>query len=187
MHEIIASPFLGGHLLVRPGRRNGIKIPRQHYAELSTAQICPAWLVSAARQAWQIDLSARPVTGTILVRPESAFGYGRASYEVNLGCNYDCEHCYLGLKRFDGLTWPDRERLLEILRDAGVLWLQLTGGCLCARRVPYRSCLIYSGSSEQKKSCPDLTAGEELRAHACAWRKSWLALRAACGEVSMSR
>ncbi|MGH7744447.1 MAG: radical SAM protein [Candidatus Dormibacteria bacterium] len=41
---------------------------------------------------------------------------------------YDCEHCYLGLKTFDGLTWPDRERLLHILRDAGVLWLQLTGG-----------------------------------------------------------
>ncbi|MGH3721672.1 MAG: hypothetical protein ACRDRI_23065, partial [Pseudonocardiaceae bacterium] len=40
----------------------------------------------------------------------------------------DCEHCYLGLKRFDGLTWPDRERLLHIMRDAGVLWLQLTGG-----------------------------------------------------------
>ncbi|MGB6164168.1 MAG: radical SAM protein [Pseudonocardiaceae bacterium] len=64
----------------------------------------------------------------MLVRLESPFGYGRASYELNLGCNYDCEHCYLGLKRFDGLSWPDRERLLHMMRDAGVLWLQLTGG-----------------------------------------------------------
>jgi MoaA/NifB/PqqE/SkfB family radical SAM enzyme len=59
---------------------------------------------------------------------ESPFGYGRASYELNLGCNYDCAHCYLGLKRFDGLSWPGRERLLHMMRDAGVLWLQLTGG-----------------------------------------------------------
>jgi MoaA/NifB/PqqE/SkfB family radical SAM enzyme len=34
----------------------------------------------------------------------------------------------LGLKKFEGLSWSDRERLLHILRDAGVLWLQLTGG-----------------------------------------------------------
>jgi MoaA/NifB/PqqE/SkfB family radical SAM enzyme len=32
------------------------------------------------------------------------------------------------LKKFEGLSWSDRERLLHILRDAGVLWLQLTGG-----------------------------------------------------------
>src|SRR5262249_55081487 len=54
--------------------------------------------------------------------------YGKASYELNLGCNYDCEHCYLGLKEFDGLDWPSRELLLRTIRDAGVLWLQLTGG-----------------------------------------------------------
>jgi len=46
---------------------------------------------------------------------------------VNLGCNYDCEHCYLGDKMFAGLDWPGRERLLSVMADAGVLWLQLTG------------------------------------------------------------
>lgn len=56
------------------------------------------------------------------------YGYGRASYELNLGCNYDCEHCYLGLKTFSGLSWLQRERLLHVMREAGVLWLQLTGG-----------------------------------------------------------
>lgn len=64
----------------------------------------------------------------MLVRQPSTYGFGRASYELNLGCNYDCEHCYLGLKRFEGLNWPERERLLHIMRDAGVLWLQLAGG-----------------------------------------------------------
>src|SRR5262249_12706292 len=60
--------------------------------------------------------------------PESPLGYARAYYELQLGCNYDCEHCYLGMKKFEGLSWPDRKRLLYIMRDAGVLWLQLTGG-----------------------------------------------------------
>ncbi|MEV0114128.1 radical SAM protein [Streptomyces sp. NPDC050844] len=45
-----------------------------------------------------------------------------------MGCNYDCEHCYLGLKQFSGLEWPDRERLLQTIQASGVLWLQLTGG-----------------------------------------------------------
>ena len=29
---------------------------------------------------------------------------------------------------FAGLDWPGRERLLQVMADAGVLWLQLTGG-----------------------------------------------------------
>jgi MoaA/NifB/PqqE/SkfB family radical SAM enzyme len=32
------------------------------------------------------------------------------------------------LKTFSGLSWPDRERLLQLMSGAGVLWLQLTGG-----------------------------------------------------------
>ncbi|MGH4003596.1 MAG: radical SAM protein [Pseudonocardiaceae bacterium] len=131
MHELIVSPFVGNYIVVRPGRRNGMKIPYSRYRELTQAvlgDIIPLWLAGAASRAWDLDLSGRPVAGTVLVRPESPFGYGRASYELNLGCNYDCEHCYLGLKKFEGLSWPDRERLLHIMRDAGVLWLQLTGG-----------------------------------------------------------
>lgn len=127
-HEVIASPFLGDYLLVRPGSRNGVKVPRHKYAELGEAQTCPDWLADASRRAWGIDLSGRPISEAVLIREETALGYGRASYELNLGCNWRCEHCYLGLKKFEGLEWPDRERLLEILRDAGVLWLQLTGG-----------------------------------------------------------
>ena len=83
--------------------------------------------MDAVHRRWGLDLTGRPLAGTVLVRQPSRYGYGRASYELNLGCNYDCD-CYLGLKTFDGLSWPDRGRLLHILRDAGVLWLQLTGG-----------------------------------------------------------
>jgi MoaA/NifB/PqqE/SkfB family radical SAM enzyme len=34
----------------------------------------------------------------------------------------------LGLKEFSGLAWDERVRLLHTIRDAGVVWLQLTGG-----------------------------------------------------------
>ncbi len=122
MHDLVASPFLGKYLVLRPGYANGIKIPAKKYRELSPEGTVPAWLTEISWKAWDTE------PGNLLVRQESALGYGKATYELNLGCNYDCEHCYLGLKKFEGLGWPERERLLENIRDAGVLWLQLTGG-----------------------------------------------------------
>lgn len=70
----------------------------------------------------------RPLRDSVLVRAPSPYGMARASYEINKGCDYDCPHCYLGLKRFEGMPWADKVRLLDIMRDAGVLWLQITGG-----------------------------------------------------------
>ncbi|HEX3788605.1 MAG TPA: radical SAM protein [Pseudonocardiaceae bacterium] len=126
------SPFLGDYLLTRPDSERGIRVPRQRYVELASAESrdhpVPEWLNDAARRCWGIDLANHKTHETVLVRQESTYGFGRASYELNLGCNYDCEHCYLGPKKFSGLSWPDREKLLHIMRDAGVLWLQLTGG-----------------------------------------------------------
>lgn len=143
-HELIVSPFLGSHLVVRPGQRNAIKIPQARYAQLraaGTGESSPGWLADAARRAWGIDIGGRPLRDCVIVRALSPLGYGRASYELNMGCNYDCKHCYLGLKEFAGLDWPARERILAVMRDAGVLWLQLTGaddrpavpGYLCPR------------------------------------------------------
>ncbi|MCO5973351.1 radical SAM protein [Actinoallomurus soli] len=132
MHELIVSPFSGDYLVLRPGSHGGLRLPRDKYRALcktaANGGYAPEWMVDAVRQAWQLDISSRPLNETAVVRTESPYGYVRATYELNLGCNYDCEHCYLGLKRFEGLSWPEREKLLHILRDAGVLWLQLTGG-----------------------------------------------------------
>lgn len=131
MHELIASPFLGNYIAVRPGYSTGMKISYAKYADLTHAapgDTVPAWLAGAAHRVWEIDIFDENLLSTVLIRSESQLGFGRASYELNLGCNYACKHCYLGLKEFEGLAWPDRERLLHILRDAGVLWLQLTGG-----------------------------------------------------------
>lgn len=133
MYEVITSPFLDDYVVVRPGSHQAVKIGAQRYRDLLGATTVPEassppWLVDAVRARWNLDLRGRALRDTVKVREPSPLGYGRASYELNLGCNYDCEHCYLGLKRFKGMTWGDRERVLRIMRDAGVLWVQLTGG-----------------------------------------------------------
>lgn len=131
MHEIVISPFLDHYLIVRPGQRNAIKIPQSRYTQLrlaGPAESCPEWLASAVMQSWGIDVGGRPLGDAAILRAPSLLGYGRASYELNMGCNYDCKHCYLGLKEFSGLDWPAREQVLGVMRDAGVLWLEITGG-----------------------------------------------------------
>ncbi|MEU0759466.1 radical SAM protein [Streptomyces microflavus] len=134
MHQLIASPYNGTFLIARPGSKGGMRIPRTLYEELaSTAESSsplPAWLLDHARTAWglDLDLEGTVMRETVLVRPETRLGYGRATYEINKGCNFNCEHCYLAERKFEGLSWPDKVRLLHLLRDAGVLWLQFTGG-----------------------------------------------------------
>jgi hypothetical protein len=130
-YQLIASPYPEGHLVVSPGREGGIKIGTSRYAELrdaAPAAPVPGWLTAAARAAWNPDITGQATASTVMMRPETEYGYARASYELNLGCNYDCEHCYLGEKQFAGMDWPGRERLLSVMAQAGVLWLQLTGG-----------------------------------------------------------
>ena len=108
MHELIAAPFLGEHFLLRPGAVNGMRLPRARYEELASAPAdmpCPSWTAEAARRAFGLYLTERRLAEAILVRGRSPLGYSRASYELNLGCNWDCEHCYLGLKQFRGLAW----------------------------------------------------------------------------------
>jgi uncharacterized Fe-S cluster-containing radical SAM superfamily protein len=79
--------------------------------------------------AWpSLDMGDRRLADWLLIRPVSSYGFARASYELNLGCNYDCPMCYLGVKQFSGLGWDDREKLLRTMAEAGVLFLQLTGG-----------------------------------------------------------
>ena len=128
---LIASSYPDGYVVVRQGHEGGVRIGADLFAQLRDAApdaIAPTWLAVTARDGLGVDVAGQRITDTIRVRPESPYGYARASYELNLGCNFDCEHCYLGEKRFDGLTWPNRVRLLDTIAESGVLWLQLTGG-----------------------------------------------------------
>jgi hypothetical protein len=77
-HQLIASPYPDGHLIVSPGREGGIRVGAGRYAELrdaTPAAPVPDWLSAAARAAWGLDLAGqspgtrswsarRPGTGT---------------------------------------------------------------------------------------------------------------------------
>ncbi|MFZ3599417.1 radical SAM protein [Streptomyces sp. BH104] len=132
MNDVIASPFLEQHMLVRPGSRGGVLLPARHFEELrahNPADEAPPWLTESVRRQWpDLDLTGRPTGEYLLVRHPSKWQYARASWEINLGCNYTCKHCYLGLKMQSGMPLADKERCLDIMAEAGVLWLQITGG-----------------------------------------------------------
>lgn len=92
MYKLIASPFLGNHFVLKPGVQNGVKVSAANYRELqnvgASGNECPKWLVDAAQTAWHMDLDGQALADAVLVREPAALGYGRASYEINLGCNY---------------------------------------------------------------------------------------------------
>src|SRR5690242_6303019 len=125
MYALIATRYLGRHFVLRQGSPQGMAVPTPQFRQLQAAadhrDPVPDWLAVEARRLWGVEVAGRPMADTVLVRADSPYRYGRASYELYLGCNYDCEHCYLGLKRFEGLDWPDRQRLLHVIRDAGVV------------------------------------------------------------------
>ena len=56
VHALIASPYMDRFLLVRPGHRNGVKIPERSYDQLASAaesgQEPPPWLIETAGRAW---------------------------------------------------------------------------------------------------------------------------------------
>ncbi|MFJ9247895.1 radical SAM protein [Streptomyces sp. NPDC101776] len=132
MHQVIASPQHDKFVIVRPGARKGMQIPHALFRELSetvdAGGSVPAWLSDATRQAWGVELSGRSSKEAVLVRPITQLNYNRASWEINKGCNFNCEHCYLAERKFAGLPLDGKQELLSLLRDAGVLLLQITGG-----------------------------------------------------------
>ncbi|MEV0413973.1 radical SAM protein [Streptomyces sp. NPDC050448] len=147
-HELIVAPFLDQFLVLRPGDARGVKIKGHHYLELrqsaADSSPIPTWLHTAARKQWGLDLGGKPSSSALLVRDYSPHGHGRASYEVNNGCNWACPHCIYGDKRHEGLPWEPRQKLLHILRDAGVLWIELGGGeCTIDRHFPETYELAY--------------------------------------------
>jgi hypothetical protein len=135
MYQAIVSPQEDVFVAVRPGERAGMQLPAARYAELADlaagmGETVPAWFADAAQQAWHVDLAAKPFDDVVNLRAPSVspVTYSRASYEINLGCNFSCEHCYLEQRPFAGMALPDKLRMIDMLRDMGVLWFQITGG-----------------------------------------------------------
>ncbi|WP_416962962.1 radical SAM protein [Streptomyces sp. Agncl-13] len=147
MYDLITSPFLDDYLILRPGNTAGLKIPAHRYLELrdvASNDTMPSWLSNRVQRTWELDISHRKPAEALLIREPSPYGHGRASYEVNNGCNWNCGHCVYGDKVHEGLSWEPRERLLHILRDAGIVWLELGGGeCTVDRHFPETYALAY--------------------------------------------
>ena len=58
------------------------------------------------------------------------------TFEITPTCNLRCHFCYVALDPYKGpyLTTEQIGHILDTLRDAGVLWLTLTGGEIFSRR-----------------------------------------------------
>lgn len=72
MYDLIASPFLGDYLLIRPGRHNGIKIPGRRTRRAGPRANLPGLAVRGRRSRVGIDLTGRLVAGAVLIHGESA-------------------------------------------------------------------------------------------------------------------
>jgi radical SAM protein with 4Fe4S-binding SPASM domain len=60
-----------------------------------------------------------------------------ALVEITHACNVDCEHCYLDLvpdKKIGVLSLDEWKRILKELKDAGTLYLTISGGEILVRR-----------------------------------------------------
>ena len=59
-HDLLAAPFLGQYLLLRPGSTDGVQLPRGHFGQLAQVAAAggsyPPWLPGLARQSWQLEI-----------------------------------------------------------------------------------------------------------------------------------
>jgi hypothetical protein len=65
-------------VIVNPGFEGGIKIGVNKYAELRDAVATvpvPGWLSAATLAQWSVDVTDRIVGDTVLVRPDTEYGY----------------------------------------------------------------------------------------------------------------
>ncbi|WP_031075461.1 hypothetical protein [Streptomyces sp. NRRL WC-3742] len=96
MHDLIASPFLNGFVVLRPGRLEGLTLSERRFRDLELAHDSgadlPLWLARAVRARWGVDLVIRSASDAVLIRDAPPYGHGRASWEINLGCDLGCIH-----------------------------------------------------------------------------------------------
>jgi len=77
-----------------------------------------------------------PVT-LALIRADQTLTPLSALVEITHACNVDCEHCYLDLvpdKKIGALSTDEWRRILKELKDAGGLYLAISGGEILVRR-----------------------------------------------------
>ena len=130
--RLVVGTSSSGHVVLHQPDRQALRITPQRHTEIIRAvredALVPGWLPQAARQVWHLNLTGQKARQVLLIRPDTSAGVDRASWELDLACNFACPHCYLQQRPHESLTWVDRQRIIETLVQAGVLWLQLAGG-----------------------------------------------------------
>jgi hypothetical protein len=128
MHELIVASFCRALSGAPPGQPWSTQPPHTRYLELTRAEpvtVCPPWLSDAVRQHWQWDLAGRLLGSIATIRHPSQYGFVRATYELNLGCNYD-------------FFWTNAGPLVSALVCASDGWL--IGVCGGTVRIPRILC-----------------------------------------------
>lgn len=110
------------YTVLAPAAYDVLKLAAQQHQPLPTSI-----LIQAAKM-WGLDLASLDTAQALLIREPTEYDYSNASWELNLRCNYNCEHCYLGPRPHDSLRMPGRMKILTAMRDLGVYRLQITGG-----------------------------------------------------------
>lgn len=96
--------------------------------ELALGAVTPTWLSMLVTSKWGVKTDGLSLCDVLTLRQSSDFAYGIASWELNLLCNYNCPHCYLGVRPNETITHESRMRILDRMCALGVIRLQLTGG-----------------------------------------------------------
>ncbi|WP_458243611.1 hypothetical protein [Streptomyces sp. MAI_2237] len=99
MHTLVAAPFGGTNIVMRPGGSKVIRVGGGKFREIAAAvaerQTVPSCLADAAVQHWDIDLHESPAVEAILMRSPGPYQFSRATVGLNPGCDYDCVMCQL--------------------------------------------------------------------------------------------
>lgn len=88
----------------------------------------PGSLSDLLRQRLGVDVPGMSGGDAFVVRSKSQYAYGVASWELNLLCNYNCPHCYLGVRPNSSISVEQRRHVIDRIVELGVMRLQITGG-----------------------------------------------------------
>ena len=132
MRPLIAIPSLHENYIACRGFNTIIKLPDNAFAWLQqggqAGQSFTKQFIDLFQKTWNLDVSGTLISNAMQFRDRPVMAYTSASYELNLLCDYQCEHCYLDTKINEGLDMAMRKKVLELMCQAGVIRLQITGG-----------------------------------------------------------
>lgn len=91
-------------------------------------QLVPEPVAQLFQSALSVNVTSMTIDDAFVLRQKSQHGFGVASWELNLLCNYSCPHCYLGERPNDSMTLSQRLTVIDRMVELGITRLQMTGG-----------------------------------------------------------